>query len=493
MSGGVITQVTQLHSRHGNGGVRRVVEGVLEGCRKGTWRRMVRWCVEGELEGGEFFVKEDKGVEGGAGVWGKRYWMDVNEIVPGVSEGMAEEVRRLGRGINFLKICCGKVHQGIRADGWDKVDTPMLEKEVSAACRKIDVAVVDSIKGEGDLLQHLEALKRFMLLGQGDFVSALLDLVGEELSKRADYVYRHNLVGVLDIALRGTNAQFMDKGVLERVGVKLYEPAPGDSGWDIFSLDYHISDPLTAIVTPEASGKYRRIFHLLWRLKRIEWGLNNTWRRATGVNHAMRKTGGGGMGRAIRGVSLVRQEMLHVTSNIQNYLMFEVIEGSWNELKSAVESAATLDDLIDSHEEYLDNILYLGLLGEDEESRDIQHLLSGLFDIADRFCALQDRVFVDCLSELGGDRARNEVRVRWAGGGGKSGNNLKIIRGGHGAIANTEPPHTPTRTHTLAQQRRRGRAGYRRGSGDTPEPTTPTLRRIGSSRSSGRRAWRGLR
>jgi hypothetical protein len=43
----------------------------------------------------------------------------------------------------------------------------------------------------------------------------------------------------------------------------------------------------------------------------------------------MRKIGGrvSGMGRAIRGVSLVRQEMLHVTSNIQNYLMFEVIEG----------------------------------------------------------------------------------------------------------------------------------------------------------------------
>ncbi|GMH71007.1 hypothetical protein TrRE_jg9138, partial [Triparma retinervis] len=147
MSGGVITQVTQLHSRHGNGAVREVVEGVLEGCRKGTWRRMVRWCVEGELEGGEFFVKEDRGVEGG-GVWGKRYWMDVNEIVPGVSESMAEEVRRLGRGINFLKICCGKVQQGIRAEGWEKVDTPKLEREVSEACRKIDGVVVDTIKKE---------------------------------------------------------------------------------------------------------------------------------------------------------------------------------------------------------------------------------------------------------------------------------------------------------------------------------------------------------
>ena len=83
---------------------------------------------------------------------------------------------------------------------------------------------------------------------------------------------------------------------------------------------------------------------------------------------------------------------------------------SWNSLLAAIETAGTFDDLIKSHETYLDNILYLGLLGEDKESREIQHLLSGLFDIADRFCAIQDRVFVDCLSELGGDRARNEVR-----------------------------------------------------------------------------------
>jgi len=90
--------------------------------------------------------------------------------------------------------------------------------------------------------------------------------------------------------------------------------------------------------------------------------------------------------------------------------MFEVLEGSWNELRKELDEAETLDDMIRSHEAYLDNILYLGLLGSDPESRDIQHLLSTLFDVADRFCAVQDRVFVDCLSELGGERARSEER-----------------------------------------------------------------------------------
>lgn len=76
--------------------------------------------------------------------------------------------------------------------------------------------------------------------------------------------------------------------MLSRIGVRLFEASPGDSGWDVFSLDYAVASPLTAIVTPKSATSYRRIFHLLWRLKRIEWGLNSTWRRGNAVEKALR-------------------------------------------------------------------------------------------------------------------------------------------------------------------------------------------------------------
>jgi gamma-tubulin complex component 3 len=78
---------------------------------------------------------------------------------------------------------------------------------VSKASEEVNERVMSVVLDEHKLLEHLAALKKFLLLGQGDFVSALLDAVGPELSKRADAVYRHNLIGVLDTALRGTNAQ----------------------------------------------------------------------------------------------------------------------------------------------------------------------------------------------------------------------------------------------------------------------------------------------
>ena len=37
--------------------------------------------------------------------------------------------------------------------------------------------------------------------------------------------------------------------------------------------------PIVAVIHPVASAKYRRMFHLLWRLKRVEWSLSLAWRQ----------------------------------------------------------------------------------------------------------------------------------------------------------------------------------------------------------------------
>ena len=74
--------------------------------------------------------------------------------------------------------------------------------------------------------------------------------------------------------MRSCNAQYEPVYVLERLGVRLLEPSPGDSGWEIFSLDYAIDPPLAAVIHASAINKYRIAFHMLWRLKRVEWSLS---------------------------------------------------------------------------------------------------------------------------------------------------------------------------------------------------------------------------
>lgn len=57
----------------------------------------------------------------------------------------------------------------------------------------------------------------------------------------------HDLSGVLESAIRATNAQFEDEDILNRLDVRLLEVSPGDTGWDVFSLDYHVDGPIGTV------------------------------------------------------------------------------------------------------------------------------------------------------------------------------------------------------------------------------------------------------
>lgn len=73
-----------------------------------------------------------------------------------------------------------------------------------------------------------------------------------ELRKPASDLNSHNLTGILESAIRSTNAQFEDASILERLDVRLLEHSPGDTGWDIFSMDYHMDGPIgTVSIVPK--------------------------------------------------------------------------------------------------------------------------------------------------------------------------------------------------------------------------------------------------
>ena len=44
-------------------------------------------------------------------------------------------------------------------------------------------------------MDHLSGMRRYLLLGQGDFIRHLMDLLAEDLEKPANLLYMHNLTG----------------------------------------------------------------------------------------------------------------------------------------------------------------------------------------------------------------------------------------------------------------------------------------------------------
>ena len=44
-------------------------------------------------------------------------------------------------------------------------------------------------------MDHLVGMRRYLLLGQGDFIRHLMDLLAEDLEKPAHLLFMHNLTG----------------------------------------------------------------------------------------------------------------------------------------------------------------------------------------------------------------------------------------------------------------------------------------------------------
>ncbi|VDN28677.1 unnamed protein product [Dibothriocephalus latus] len=75
------------------------------------------------------------------------------------------------------------------------------------------------------------ACRQFLLLGQGDFIQRLMDLLQTELDAPATAIHRHHLSEILESAIRGTNAQYEAPEILQRLDVQLLELS--DSKWPV--------------------------------------------------------------------------------------------------------------------------------------------------------------------------------------------------------------------------------------------------------------------
>jgi gamma-tubulin complex component 3 len=125
-------------------------------------------------------------------------------------------------------------------------------------------------------------------------------------------------------------------------------------------LDYRFppldeGSPLSAIITPHVLDRYQSIFGFLWRLKRVEYSLSSAWRQ-----HAKNRRAVGDwipeLGSVMHRIHILRNQMTHFTSNLHNYMMFEVLENSWTEFQTECNQAQNLDHIIGSHFQYLDQI-----------------------------------------------------------------------------------------------------------------------------------------
>ncbi|KAE8135796.1 Spc98 family-domain-containing protein [Aspergillus pseudotamarii] len=381
--GQLISMIHGFSTSHGDPFVCALAEKLLAHVTRPFYDMLRLWIYDGELSDPyqEFFVVEPE-ISSSAdprriatSVWEDKYKLD-DDLVPSIiTQDFAKKVFLIGKSLNFIRYGCGD-------SGWVEAyskesskelrygDTASLETSIDEAYKSTMARLIYLMDEKFKLFDHLRALKKYLLLGQGDFIALLMESLASNLDRPANSQYRHTLTAQLEHAIRASNAQYDSSDVLRRLDARMLELSHGEIGWDCFTLEYKIDAPVDVVITPWGSTQYLKVFNFLWRVKRVEFALGSTWRRCmTGARGVLRSVDDK-VGPDWKGARCAIAEMIHFVCQLQYYILFEVIEASWDQLQASISKpGCTLDDLIEAHTNYLDSITHKGLLGSSSSSK----------------------------------------------------------------------------------------------------------------------------
>ena len=140
-------------------------------------------------------------------------------------------------------------------------------------------------------------------------------------------------------------------------------------GWGVFALEYRVDGPLVAIfdaashkmycacvcckrrcVRRDWRRRYKKMFYFLWKFRRVEHTLTQSWRNLMSLSHISKKTA---VAPELARAYTVRAEMANLVANFQYYIMFEVLAACWSQFNAAVNAAVDLDGIVAAHEDYV--------------------------------------------------------------------------------------------------------------------------------------------
>ncbi|GAB1605290.1 gamma-tubulin complex component 3 homolog [Argonauta hians] len=392
--GGALASTIYSCMQHGDPYIKQMLQHLLNMVVHPIYVTLLRWIYDGDLENdplGEFFVACNPKIA--VDVWRSKYMLRTAMIPSFISTEQAEKILNAGKSIKFLHTVCNeqtptKGHQAVQEINVKQAESMFTQNTNSSFQQMIDQVYVETsqrllhcMHTNYKFMDHLKALRRYLLFGQGDFITHLMSLLETELAKPANTLYPHNLTGILEAAIRATNAQFDDSVILNRLDVKMMEVSSQDTGWDVFSLYYHVDGPIKTVFYDECVIMYLKTFNFLWRAKRMEHILATVWKGLLFNAKSYRQLPE--LKNALHRCHVQCAKMVQFINQLQYYINFEVLECSWDKLVTEVKKSKDLNDIINAHDLFLEEITTGCLL--DKHSYKISEQLRSIFDLIIKF------------------------------------------------------------------------------------------------------------
>lgn len=416
--GGALVSSVHRFLRHGSNCALQVSAKVLSAVCTPLYLMLSNWLLDGKLNDpcGEFFI-EARAISAPERLWHDKYHVRKSMIPSFITLEQANKILAAGKSINFLRQICKddeelpgrgaliNLFETVKAEAlFAPEQTIVLRNAIESVFRETSARVLDLLKNKYQLMDHFQALRRYLLLGQGDFIRHLLELLSPELCRPVEDLYGHTLTGLLETAIRVTNAQYEDEYIIQRLCVSLMSNSAGDIGWEVFTLVYLTDGPVETIFKPMETS-YKALFSALWRAKRMEFVLSSMRKQQLSCGKLYKNMA------EVRPVShaihMLTSEMIHFLQQTQYYFLFEVIECSWAELLRRVNQASCLDSVIAAHTTFLASVKTGVLL--DAASHDLQFQLIHIFNLILNLESVQQAFYTAAANEHESIRLHQEL------------------------------------------------------------------------------------
>ncbi len=110
--------------------------------------------------------------------------MRVLQIPTFISEQQAKKILVIGKSINFMRVICNeqKEIKGVKdlpsiTSMLDQKSDSRFQEVIDAAYEETSSALIQILMKKYKLLDHFNSLRRYLLLGQGDFINHLMELM----------------------------------------------------------------------------------------------------------------------------------------------------------------------------------------------------------------------------------------------------------------------------------------------------------------------------
>uniref|UniRef100_A0A0E0PB65 Gamma-tubulin complex component n=1 Tax=Oryza rufipogon TaxID=4529 RepID=A0A0E0PB65_ORYRU len=366
---------SQAKAMAGDSAVRSLLEKMTE-CASAAYLRMLeRWVYEGVIDDpyGEFFIAENKSLQKesltqdyDAKYWQQRY--SLKDGIPSFLTNVAATILTTGKYLNVMRECEYTVQvplsESSKLMGFGS-NHQYLEC-IKSAYDFASGELLTLMKDKYDLIGKLRSLKRYLLLDQGDFLVHFMDIAREELTKKPEEISVEKLQSLVDIALRSTAAASdpshedltccVERSSLLKklstlkdldcaypsdklVAADVDHPMPlSVTGLETFCLSYKVQWPLSLVISRKALTKYQLIFRLLFHCK-----------------HGFRSVKI--LGTPVLRSSILCRSMLKFVNSLLHYLTFEVLEPNWHLMHDRLQTARSIDEVIQIHDFFLQKCL----------------------------------------------------------------------------------------------------------------------------------------